>query len=84
MVKSKKDERIKNDLQDILQKTKDRATRTQLRTAGELRCFGTASSFCSTCDTCRKDEPNIVLRGNRSGHKNTEIKTHPIPEEGEA
>ena len=32
-------------------KTKDRATRTPLITGGELKCFGRASSSCSTSDT---------------------------------
>jgi hypothetical protein len=33
-----------NDLQNIAQKTKDRATRTPLKTVGELRCSATADS----------------------------------------
>ena len=34
-------------------KTKDRVTRTPLKTAGELRCSGNVSSSCSTSDTRR-------------------------------
>jgi hypothetical protein len=36
----KKDNRTNNDLQRITHKTKDRVTRTQLKTGGELWCFG--------------------------------------------
>ena len=41
MAKQKKDKRTNNDLQNITQKTKDRAPRTPLKTGGELRCSGT-------------------------------------------
>ena len=34
-------------------KTKDRVTRTPLKTGGELRCSGRVSSSCSTSDTSR-------------------------------
>ena len=34
-------------------KTKDRVTRTSLKTGGELRCSGRVSSSCSTSGTCR-------------------------------
>jgi hypothetical protein len=34
-------------------KTKDRVTRTPLKTRGELRCSGRVSSSCSTSDTRR-------------------------------
>jgi len=37
-----------NDLQNIAQKTKDRATRTPLKTVSELRCSATADSPTST------------------------------------
>jgi len=40
--------RTNNDLQNIAQKTKDRATRTSLKTGGELRCSGRVSRSCST------------------------------------
>ena len=48
MVKS--DKMKNNNLQNITQKTKDRATRTPLKTGGDLRCSGRVSSFGSTCD----------------------------------
>ena len=49
----KKYERTNNDLQITTQKTKDRATRTPIRTweGVELRFSGRVSSSCSTCDT---------------------------------
>ena len=34
-------------------KTKDRVTRTSLKTGGELRCSGRVSTYCSTSDTRR-------------------------------
>ena len=34
-------------------KTKDRVTRTPLKTGGEIRCSGRGSSSCSTSGTCR-------------------------------
>ena len=34
-------------------KTKDRVTRTSLKTGGELRCSGKVDSSCSTSDTQR-------------------------------
>ena len=47
MAKRRKD----NDLQNTTQKTKDRATRTQLKTGGERRCSGRVGSFYSISDT---------------------------------
>ena len=44
MAKRRKD----NDLQNTTQKTKDRATRTQLKSGDELSCSGRVSSSCST------------------------------------
>jgi hypothetical protein len=44
------EKRINNYLQNITQKTKDRATWTLLNTEGELRC-SVVSSSCSTCGT---------------------------------
>jgi hypothetical protein len=41
------------DKQDITQKTKDRVTRTPLKTNGELGCSGRVSSSYSTSDTRR-------------------------------
>jgi len=44
MAKRKKDKRTKNDLQNTMHKTKDRATRTPLKTGGELKCSGRRNS----------------------------------------
>ena len=41
-------------------KTKDRVTRTPLKTGGEIRCSGKVSSSCSTSGTCRV---SLVLHG---------------------
>jgi len=38
---------------NITQKSKDRATRTPLKTGGELGCSQRVSSSCSTCSTHR-------------------------------
>jgi hypothetical protein len=48
-----KDIRTNNDLQNITQKTKDRATWTSLKPGSELRCSRRVDSSCSTSDTCR-------------------------------
>ena len=40
----KKDKRTNNDLQNITYKTKDRVTRTPLKTEGELMCYGRVGS----------------------------------------
>ena len=53
-VQNKKDKRKNNDLQNIIHKTKDRVTRTHLRTRDELRCSGRVSSSCSTSGTFYK------------------------------
>jgi hypothetical protein len=45
-----------NDLQNTTQKAKDRATRTPLKTEGELRCSGRVSSSSSISGT-RRDTP---------------------------
>jgi len=50
MTKKKKDN---NDLQNITQNAKYRATRTPLKIGGELRCSGRVSSYCSTSGTSR-------------------------------
>jgi hypothetical protein len=42
-VQQKKDKRTNNYLQHITEKTKDRATRTPLKTGAELRCSGMVS-----------------------------------------
>jgi hypothetical protein len=43
----------KKDLQNTTQKTNYQATRTPLKTGGELRCSWMVNSSCSTCDTHR-------------------------------
>jgi len=55
MAKRKKDKRTNNDLQDIKQKTTDRATRNPLKTEGELRCSGSINrrNSCFTQGTHR-------------------------------
>ena len=45
-------------IQNTYTKTKDRVTRTPLKTGGELRCSGRVGSSCSTSDT----RPNQRLR----------------------
>jgi hypothetical protein len=49
----RKRSRGQTDLQNITQKTKDRATRTPLKTGGELRCSGSVSRNYSTYVTRR-------------------------------
>ena len=48
-----KDKRTNNNLQNITQKTKDKVTRTPLKTWGELRCSGRVGSSCSINGTHR-------------------------------
>ena len=45
------DTRTKNDLQNTTQETKDLATRTPLKTKGELRCSGRVDTSCTTSNT---------------------------------
>jgi hypothetical protein len=49
----KKDKRTNNDLQNTTHKTKDRVTRTPLKTGGELRCSGRVGSSCFTSGISR-------------------------------
>jgi hypothetical protein len=49
----KKNKRTNKDLQNTTLKTKDRVTRTPLRTGSELRFSGMVSSSCSTSGTRR-------------------------------
>ena len=46
-----KEKRTNNDLQNIMQKTKDRASRTALKIGDELRYWGRVSSSCATSGT---------------------------------
>ena len=49
----KKDKRTNNDLQNITHKTKDRGTRTPLKTESKFRYSGRIRSSCSTSGTRR-------------------------------
>jgi hypothetical protein len=63
MAKRKTDRWTHNGLQNITQKTKDRVTRTPLKTRGELRCSRRVSSSCSTSDTHHVNlVTNLVIR----------------------
>ena len=44
-------------------KTKDRVTRTQLKTGGELRCSGRVSNSCSTSGTRLQTIKHVVEKG---------------------
>jgi hypothetical protein len=46
--RKKKNKRTNNDIQNITQKTKDRATRTPLKTVGGFRWLGRVSNLCTT------------------------------------
>jgi hypothetical protein len=52
-------------------KTKDRLTRTPLKTGGELRCSGKVSSSCSTNQTLLRHDPGQVH--NRRKDQTTQI-----------
>ena len=54
-------EKVQNDKQRSTYKTKDRVTRTPLKTGGELRCSGRVSSSCSTSDTRRVNLVSLML-----------------------
>jgi hypothetical protein len=64
----KKDRRTKNDLHNITQKIKDRATGTPLSYASEFRCFGMINSPWSTCCSWYKscDKSSIFKKFNKS------------------
>jgi hypothetical protein len=79
---NKKDNRTNNHLQNITQKTKDRARRTSLKTMGEHRCSGRVCSSCSTCDTHRITLftnpiylPLLAKRGVANLHKHQSLDT---------
>ena len=60
---NKKDNRTNNHLQNITQKTKERARRTSLKNMGEHRYSGRVCSSCATCDTHRNihfTNPDII------------------------
>jgi len=56
----KKDKRTNNDLQNVTHETKDRATRTPLKTGGELRCSKKVCNSCFTCGTRRVSSSTVV------------------------
>ena len=60
---------INNDLQNIhiKVKTKERVTRTPLKTGGELRCSGRVSNSCSTRGTRRVNLVTNPVIGHERG-----------------
>jgi hypothetical protein len=66
LAENKKDKRTNNDLQNITQKTKDRATRTPLKIGCELMCLGMVSSSSSTCEirrvAVRQHKHNLIWK----------------------
>jgi len=69
----KKDKRTNNDLQNITQESKVRATSP----GGELRLHGRVGISCPivTSVVLLLNDTNISVRGNYSIHHNTEVKT---------
>jgi hypothetical protein len=57
-----KGQKDKQQSTNITHKTKDRVTRTPLKTGGELRCSGRVSSSCSTSDT-RRVNHRVISHG---------------------
>jgi len=55
MVKKKNCKWVNSVLQNTTQKTKDRATRSPLKTGDEVGFSGRVGSSCSACDTHRLD-----------------------------
>jgi len=53
MINTTMAKKTSNAQQNTTQKTKNRATRTPLKSGAELMCFGRDSSSCSTTDTRR-------------------------------
>jgi len=66
----KKDKTTNNDLQNTTQKTKDWATRTPLKTGGELRCSGRVRSTGTICGT--HDDRIIYVTMNKTGKRQSE------------
>jgi len=69
----KKYKRTNNDIQNITNKTKDRVTRTPLKTGSELRCSGRVISSCSTSGTRR-----VTLDSHTFGDKSCDRYFHDI------
>jgi hypothetical protein len=59
---------INNDLQNTPQKTKDRGTRTPLKTGDELMCSGRVSSYAlhCYCNRLNSDKPGRHTVGKHS------------------
>ena len=55
------DKRTNNDLQNITQKSKDRVTRTSLKTGDEFRCYGMVSSSYHTSVTHYSSDKSIMM-----------------------
>ena len=68
----KKDQKTNKGLQNITQKTKDRATHNPLNTGGELGCSGRTCLSCFTCGTHQ-----TIVRHNNEPRVNFE--TVPAP-----
>jgi hypothetical protein len=60
MAKRQKDKTTNNDPQNITQKTKDRVTRTPLKSGVELRCSGRVSSSCSLMQEEFEDTKEVI------------------------
>ena len=70
-VQKKLDKSTNNDLQSITHKTKDRVTRTSLKTGDKLNCSGRVDSSCSTKETRRVTRSSTILKqiGKDISHK---------------
>ena len=77
-------EKVQKDKQrstKLTYKTKDRVTRTPLKTRGELRCYGRVSSSCSNIDTRRVylvTNPVSSVYNYQSSNKKQICKTGPF------
>ena len=60
-VQTKMDKRANSGLQNITQKTRDRGTRTLLKTGGELRCSGQVGGSFITCGSRRDTLVTTVI-----------------------
>jgi len=69
----KNDIRINNDMPSITQITKDRATRTPLKTRCEFWCSVGVRSSCSTCDTRRVARPLFYIKHSKSNNTSARI-----------
>jgi hypothetical protein len=67
MAKKKKDKRTNNDLQNITQKTKDRATRSPIKTGGAPKGLAVPAPLVTPV-VLLLNNTNIVWYGNWVGH----------------